>query len=382
MVVSRSCGGGRAFRGCGGRPGAAGRRGPECAARASVLAVHLAAQHLDDEGVVDGFVSDGRFGSVTGVDAHLVAQGQDLFEDRAHDPRVVAARQVGAADALAEERVAREERLRLRLVERHVSGRVSGRGDDLQRGVAEADFGHGVQVDVGRRGHGADLHAEDLTADRGVLQQETVLAREGEGDAVGRAQPLHAERVVEVAVRIDRHRGPQSVLLEEVAEGGVLAFVGVARVDYGALGRVVPHDVGVFLYRIELETSDFHDFSLFVNTEFLRAKIVFFARISPIPGRDPQRVLRRRPEELRGPHPRDCGPMRRGGAPCGQNSRFGVRRIPGMRYLCPQQTAARTAAYREVPRAARSLRKKEIVWTDTGLRFRVPSRNSGGTMWH
>ena len=50
-------------------------------------------------------MADGRLRPVAGVDVHLVAQREQDVEDRAHDPRIVASRQVGAPDRLAEERV-------------------------------------------------------------------------------------------------------------------------------------------------------------------------------------------------------------------------------------------------------------------------------------
>lgn len=230
----------------------------------SAFVIDLLVEDLDDEGVVNGFVSDGRFGAVPGVDLHLVAQRDDAVEDRPHDPRVVAARQVGAADRLAEERVAREEALRAGLVERHVAGRVAGRGDDLQHGVAEAHFGRRVEVDVGH-GERADRDAEDRTAGRGAFDEEAVLEREGERNVVAAAQVLDAERVVEVPVGVDGHDGPQPVFGDEVVQRGVFARGAVAGVDDDALQRVVPKDIGVLLDRIEREAGDFHSGGLFAQ---------------------------------------------------------------------------------------------------------------------
>ena len=66
---------------------------PECNF-SSLAVVHLPVEHLDDEGVVERFVADRRLGTVAGIDVHLVAQREDHVEDRAHDPRIVAAREV------------------------------------------------------------------------------------------------------------------------------------------------------------------------------------------------------------------------------------------------------------------------------------------------
>ena len=191
------------------------------------------------------------------IDVPLVAQRQQLLENRAHNPRVVAPGQVRAADGFAEERVAREERLRLRLVERHVARRVARRGDDAQGRLPEAELGRRVEVDVdlGHRPHG---HPEDRAAHRGVLEQEAVLRREGEGDAVLPLEELHAERVVEVAVGVGRQDGVQPVLLDEVAQRRVFAVVAAAGVDDGALVRLVPEDVGILLNGVEGQAGDFH----------------------------------------------------------------------------------------------------------------------------
>ena len=51
----------------------------------SIPVIHLLVQHLDDKGVVEHLVADRRFGAVAGVDADLLAQRNQLVEDRAHD---------------------------------------------------------------------------------------------------------------------------------------------------------------------------------------------------------------------------------------------------------------------------------------------------------
>ena len=61
---------------------------------------------------VEHFVADGGFRAVSGIDAHFVAQREQVVQDRTNDPRIVAARQIRASDAFAEEGIAREEALR------------------------------------------------------------------------------------------------------------------------------------------------------------------------------------------------------------------------------------------------------------------------------
>ena len=134
---------------------------------------------------------------------------------------------------------------------------MARRVDDAQGRLPEVKLGRRFEVDV-HRGHRSDGNPEYRAAHRGVLEQEAVLRREGEGDAVLPFEELHAERVVEVAVGVGRQHGVQSVLLDEVAQRRILAVVAVAGVDDGALVRLVPEDVGVLLNRIEGQAGDFH----------------------------------------------------------------------------------------------------------------------------
>ena len=53
---------------------------------------------------------------VTGIEMHVVSQRHQLVEYAPHDPAVIAARQVRPADALAEQRVARQQQFLLGIV--------------------------------------------------------------------------------------------------------------------------------------------------------------------------------------------------------------------------------------------------------------------------
>ena len=143
-----------------------------------------------------------------------------------------------------------------------MAGRMAGRAEHAQDGVPETDFGRRVEVGV-HRGHLADGHAEDAAARRGVVQQEGVLERHGERDAVAFFEVGDAQRVVEVAVGVGRQDGPEPVFGDEIVERGVLARVAVAGVDDDGFERVVPDDIGVFLDRIELKAGYFHGAGVF-----------------------------------------------------------------------------------------------------------------------
>ena len=102
-------------------------------------------------------------------------------------------------------------------------------------------------------------------ARRGVVQQEAVLAREGEGNAVALLEVSDAQRMVEMAVGVDGHDGFEPVSGDEVVQRGVLARRGVPGVDDDALLRVVPDDIGVLLYGIELQAGCFHGVSRYFS---------------------------------------------------------------------------------------------------------------------
>ena len=148
-----------------------------------------------------------------------------------------------------------------------MAGRMAGRAEHAQDGVPETDFGRRVEVGV-HRGHLADGHAEDAAAGRGVVQQEGVLERHGERDAVAFFEVGDAQRVVEVAVGVGRQDGSEPVFGDEIVERGVLARVAVAGVDDDGFERVVPDDIGVFLDRIELQAGYFHGAGVFLRFLF------------------------------------------------------------------------------------------------------------------
>ena len=222
--------------------------------------------------------------AVSRVYLHVVAQRHDLVEDRTHDPRIVSAGHVGAADRLAEERVAREEDLGGGVVEDHVSGRMSGCGDDVERRLPEGDGVAAVEVDVYCLGHGARMHAEELGPHTGRLEQEAVARGEGEGHAVAAAQELHTHRMVEVPVGVECEYGFEAPLGDEVLEGMVFALVHVAGVDDGGLEGVVPHNVGILLYGVEYHSCYLYHCKVFLGrrmTPVIRVKVSNFARDGP-----------------------------------------------------------------------------------------------------
>lgn len=80
----------------------------------------------------------GGLWSVAGQQTGFGRQGVDLLADAAFQCGPVAAGQVGAADALAEDQVAAEADARFGAVEDHVPGRVTGSVAHFQRGCAQA----------------------------------------------------------------------------------------------------------------------------------------------------------------------------------------------------------------------------------------------------
>ena len=153
--------------------------------------------------------------------------------------------------------LSREERFRLRLEEGYVSGSVSRRRDDLQRGLSETDLIEGIHVGVDR-GHGPDLHSVDARSHLTGIDQEGILAREDERYAVLPAQVLDSQCVVEMAVCIDGSDGFQLVLCDEPVQRGILFGVAVAGIDDDTLLGVVPDHIGILTDGVEGQTGDFH----------------------------------------------------------------------------------------------------------------------------
>ena len=84
----------------------------------------------DEEGIGHGLAADGGGVAVAGDDVGVAGKAHDLVHDGTDEGIVVAAFQVGPADAAGEERVAGKEDAGRFAVVAHAAGRMSGRGDD------------------------------------------------------------------------------------------------------------------------------------------------------------------------------------------------------------------------------------------------------------
>lgn len=220
------------------------------AGRKSIAIVDLVVEHLDDERIVDRLMADRSGLAVTRIDLRLVAQRQQLLENRTHDPRIIAARQIGSADAFAEKRIARKHGLRLRLVERDVARSMARSRQYPEPRITEPDLLRSVEVPVDRR-HPTDLDAEYRTAHFGGFEQEPVLARKSERNTEPLLEERDAHHMVEMAVGIERQDRGQIARKNELFQTGVFPVIGISGVDHHALPGIVPDDIGVFADGIE-----------------------------------------------------------------------------------------------------------------------------------
>ena len=114
---------------------------------------------------------------MAGENPGFVGEGQHLLADALDQGSVVAAGQVGAADAPPEDDVAAEEQVFPRAVEEHVAGRVTGRVADFEvvsPQVQDLAFG---EVDARLRAGVAQVHAEEGSATIGLPQGQVIIVK-------------------------------------------------------------------------------------------------------------------------------------------------------------------------------------------------------------
>ena len=174
-----------------------------------------------------------------------------------HEVVVIAAVEVGAADAHLEEGVAGEGHMLFGTVEDDAAGGVAWGLEDTELVVAEADDLAGEEITAYSRELTLELDADDgLELARQVGDEEIVLGGNLYLQAVVVVDGVDAVVVVEVTVGGQQVDGLQAVVADIVEDGGALLFIIGAAVDDDAFFGLVAHHVGVFGEQVANEGLD------------------------------------------------------------------------------------------------------------------------------
>ena len=194
---------------------------------------------------------------MAGIDLYLIAQNNQLVDDRTHNPRIVAARKICAADALAEERVASQYDSHLLVIERNATRGVAGGRDNLQHGVAESQLLHRVKVDIHCRGERSVTHAEHSGRRDCRLEQEGIFARHRKGNIECTLHVFDTCQMVEVSVGVDRHNGFKTLLGDIIDQTVIFSCREVSGINHDALVALIPQNIGVLLNGIKCQFCNF-----------------------------------------------------------------------------------------------------------------------------
>ena len=194
---------------------------------------------------------------MTAVDDGVGRELGDNIVKAVHEVVVIAAVEVGAADAHLEEGVAGEGHMLFGTVEDDAARGVAWGLEDTELVVAEADDLAGEEITAYSREHTLELDADDgLELARQVGDEEIVLGGNLYLQAVGVVDGVDAVVVVKVTVGGQQVDGLQAVVADIVEDGGALLFIIGAAVDDDAFFGLVAHHVGVFGKQVANEGLD------------------------------------------------------------------------------------------------------------------------------
>ena len=191
---------------------------------------------------------------MAGEDGGVVGKAEQALADALAELLVVAASEVGAAYAAAEERVAGEDPALDFGIEAHAATGMAGRANHLQGAVAHLDELSVLQVDVGKRELAIGRESEPCAVTLGLHHVLLHVRVCRHLDIVAFLDGGIAYDMVDVAVCADDHQGLEAVAVDEAEKLVFLARRGAARVDDDAFESVfVVNDVSVFREGIEDE---------------------------------------------------------------------------------------------------------------------------------
>lgn len=147
------------------------------------------------------FLTHCRLGAVAGEDAGFVGEAQDLLADALDQGGVVAAGQIGAADAPPEDDVAAEEQVFPGAVEEHMAGRVPRRVADFEVVCPQVQDLAVGQVDARLRAGVAQVDTEERCSTLGLPQGQVRVVKSYRRKLVESVDDAgRAAKVIEVGV--------------------------------------------------------------------------------------------------------------------------------------------------------------------------------------
>lgn len=207
--------------------------------------------------IINAFVTDGCGVAVSGVDGHIVTEGQYFAFDHVNEEEHVAGWQVGASHAALEDEVAADDVAVGGIVEGDTAVAVAGGVEHLQALAAEADFVAFVQESV-RSGHFVGHNAECGAVGIGfVVDGHAGIVAEERGVEFTHA-PTVARDVVNVRMRVDNVSDGKLVGFYVLLQLRVFVRRAIARVHNYCLATLIVQYHRVYHDGVEMESPNRH----------------------------------------------------------------------------------------------------------------------------
>ena len=184
----------------------------------------------------------------------VIGQTEQALDDVGTKLLIVAAREVGAADTAAEERIAREDPTFDFSIETDATDGMTWGADDLQGAFPHFDDLSVFQVEVRQAAVAWKRHSEHRCL---LPRAEKVVFHVGMCRHLDAISLLHSgitNNMVNMAMRVDDHQWFEAVAVNEAEEFVFLRYIGTTWIDDDTFFSVfVANNIGVFREGIEYE---------------------------------------------------------------------------------------------------------------------------------
>ena len=200
---------------------------------------------------------------MAGEDLCVIGQVEQPFDDVCAKLLVVAARQVGAPDAAAEERVASEDPAFDFGIEADAADGMARCADDLEGALPYFDDFAVLKITVGQVKTAVCRKSKPGSLLLGMSVVVFHIGMRRHRDAVTLLDRTVADDMVDMAMGADDHQRLEAMAVDETEEFVFLGHIGAAWIDEDAVcGIVVINDIGVFREGIKDKLFEFeHDYN-------------------------------------------------------------------------------------------------------------------------